>query len=301
MTMWKDEVDRWLDQYLGDKSKHAMAEANRDMVVRVVGGMGPDKPDIDSSAGAHVVFNIAAVHVSSFCRPGGTEKPYKNTYDLVAQARLGGAPAKGPSALRTVVDQIIEHCTSLKPDNLYFGAVEVNGSGIRFYGDICLVLKSTLVDAGTTVLNSNSYDLIRPPSTPAGAAPYVPGLQKQLSEMIGKWSSDLGSMAVLKTFDALPHTSRRLTTGAISGAILDDEDYLEVLKIDTFSALDLQEARVSAPDTAAEMQIGERTRLGPCPSMGELQWRKQRLAANRALNAEGVAMRVVTTNGRVRA
>jgi hypothetical protein len=301
MKIWKDEVDKYLKTYLGDQSKMAMAEANRDMVVRVLGGMGPDKPDIDSSAGAHAVFNIAAVHVPSFCRPRGNEKPYKNTYDLAAEARLGDTPAKGPSALRTLVDELIEHCTQLSSDNLYFAAVEVNGSGIRFYGDVCLVLKSASVDANTTVLNSNSYDLIRPPSTPAGADPDVLGLQNQLSEMIGKWSNDLGNMGVLKAFDALPHTNRRLTTGTVSGAILDDEDYLEVLKVGTFSARDLQESRVSASDTAAEMQIGERTRLGPCPSMGELQWRKQRLAANRALNAEGVAMRVVTTNGRVRA
>jgi hypothetical protein len=301
MKIWKDEVDKYLKSYLGDQSKMAMAEANRDMVVRVLGGMGPDKPDIDSSAGAHVVFNIAAVHVPSFCRPGANEKPYKNTYDLAAEARLGGTPAKGPSALRTLVDELIEHCTQLSSDNLYFAAVEVNGSGIRFYGDICLVLKSASVDANTTVLNSNSYDLIRPPSTPAGAGPDVLGLRNQLSEMIGKWSNDLGNMGVLKAFDALPHTNRRLTTGTISGSILDDEDYLEVLKVGTFSARDLQESRVSASDTAAEMQIGERTRLGPCPSIGELQWRKQRLAANRALNAEDVAMRVVTTNGRVRA
>jgi hypothetical protein len=41
-----------------------------------------------------------------------------------------------------------------------------------------------------------------------------------------------------------------------------DEDYLEVLKLGSFDAGGLQEARVSAADAAAEGQIGELLRLG---------------------------------------
>ena len=40
------------------------------------------------------------------------------------------------------------------PDNIYFGAVEINGAGIRFYGDVCLVLKEGAVTQETTILRS---------------------------------------------------------------------------------------------------------------------------------------------------
>ena len=139
-----------------------------------------------------------------------------------------------------------------------------------------------------------------PPITPAGAAPDIPALTLLIDQMAGEWQANTGHLAALKSFDILQHTARRLTTGQISDAILEDEDYLEVLKAGTFGANDLQEARVSAADTAAEIQIGERTRLGPCPSLAEIQWRKQRLAAQRSLAASGVTVRVITTSGRTR-
>jgi hypothetical protein len=91
-----------------------------------------------------------------------------------------------------------------------------------------------------------------------------------------------------------------MTTGQISETVLDDEEYLEVLKVGSFDASDLQEARLSAADVAAEEQIGTQLRLGPCPSLGELQWRKHRRAATKALQDRGVRARTVTTSGRVR-
>jgi hypothetical protein len=61
-------------------------------------------------------------------------------------------------------------------------------------------------------------------------------------------------MAALKTFALRLVTERRLTTGQISAAVLEDEDYLEILKVGSFRPANLQEARVSATDTAAETQ-----------------------------------------------
>ena len=107
-------------------------------------------------------------------------------------------------------------------------------------------------------------------------------------------------MAVLKAIAVRNVSVRRLTTGQISDLILDDEDYLEVLKIGSFDAVSLPEAGVSAAEAAAEGQNGDRLRLGSCPSLVELQWRKHRRAAVKALQGRGIRTRVVTTSGRTR-
>lgn len=277
-----------------------MSAANADMVRRVVAGMGPDKNTVDPACGARVAMNMAAVHVPSFCAAPQDGKAYKNTYDLKKTPRLGDILPGNKIPLRVMVDEALCSVTGSKEYEIYFGAVEVNGSGIRFYGDVCLILNTDEIAQNTVVLTSNSYDLVRPPITPTGSTPTAIALKAQVATMAGTWSSDTPDIAVVKTFASREVSERRLTTGQISDAILDDEDYLEVLKLGSFDASSLQEARVSAADTAAEGQVGEQLRLGLCPSLAELQWRKHRRAAVRALQEHGVRTRVITTSGRVR-
>jgi hypothetical protein len=276
-----------------------MAAANADMVRRVIRGMGPDKNVADSACGARVAINIAAVHVAAFCSQRPTA--YKNNYDLKKTPRLGSSGPNVDIPVRLLVDQILCSVTNSRPEEIYFGAVEVNGSGIRFYGDICFILKTDAIKSDTVVLTSNSYDLVRPPITLAGHKPQVKNLETHVKTMAGRWDNDTPEMAVLKVFARLIAPGRRLTTGQVSEAVLDDEDYLEVLKIGSFDVSKLQEARLSAADAAAEAQVGEQLRLGSCPSLAELQWRKHRRAAVKALQAQGIQSRVITTSGRVRA
>ena len=299
MTDWAKLVESYITRYSDEEEK--TAAANAEMVMRVVRGQGPDKSTVDESSGARAVANLAAVHVPAFCKEPASNRPYKNAYDLKTASRLGSIPAGTPIPLRSIVDDVIEKVTGITPDNLYFAAVEINGAGVRFYGDMCLVLKAAEIPDATVVLDRNSYDLVRPPVTPSGSAPDHTKMADALKDMRGQWGNpDLSWMSVVKVFDSRPHHRRRLTTGQVSAAVLDDEDYLEVLKVGSFSAKDLQEARVSAADTAAETKILERLRLGPCPSLAELHWRKHRVAAARALHAAGVPTRVVTGAGRVR-
>lgn len=279
-------------------SAGSMADANANMVRRVFHGQGPDKDERDLARGARVAVNIAAVHVPAFCSAGVTA--YKNTYDLGETRLLGNIPAGDPIPVRTLVDGILATITSVSAKNIYFGAVEVNGSGIRFYGDVCFILKSEKVDAQTVVLDSNSYDLVRPPITLAGQAPVANNLECHAQAKAGLWADDTPDMAVLKTMAVRNIAERRLTTGQISDSVLDDEDYLEVLMVGSFGVGDLEEARTFAADAAGQGQISEQLRLGPCPTLAELQWRKHRLAAVRALQKHGVRSRVVTTSGRVR-
>jgi len=229
------------------------------------------------------------------------ERAYKNTYDLGKTTLLGKVPQGATVSLRALVDKALCSVTNSGEHEIYFGAVEVNGSGIRFYGDICFVLKTAVVDNDTVVLTSNSYDLVRPPITQAGTKPKAATLLSRVKTMAGLWDNDLPEMTVLKALSARNVTERRLTTGQVSDVVLNDEDYLEVLKLGSFDASDLQEVRVSAADAAAEGQISEQLRLGLCPNLAELQWRKHRRAAVKALQGCGIRTRVITTSGRVRA
>lgn len=291
-TNWINEVN--------SRIRSDMADANADMIRRVLYGMGPDKSTRDAACGAHVAMNIAAVYVPSFCNPKPGQKAYKNTHDLGTTPSLEDIPRGAPIPNRTLVDSLIETVAQISPKEIYYGAVEVNGSGIRFYGDFCFILKPDIIEDDTVVLMTNSYDLVRPPMTPAGSSPDVCVLEPKLRDMSGLWKDDTPEMAVLKTFLTRNISERRLTTGQISEAILEDEDYMEVLKVGTFNATGLQEVRVSAAEAANEAHISEKLRLGPCPTLSELQWRKHRRAAVRALQQQGIRTRVVTTSGRIR-
>ena len=290
----------WSDRVAAYKGKIAaaaepMLDANCDMIDRAMRGMGPDKLTVDHALGARVVMNIASVHVPSFCAQN-----YKNTYDLGKTTVMGDLPPGSVVPARALVDAVLSALTGKSEKEIYFGAIELNGTGIRFYGDICLVLKADQISADTIILNSNSYDLMRPPITAAGKTPTQDDLAPHAADMHGLWGTDKHHIATLKVIVRLDPTERRFTTGQISKIVLNDEDYLEVLKIGSFTAAQLQEARLSVADAAAETQIGERELLGPTPSLAESQWRKHRRAAGAALGAANVTTRIVTTSGRVR-
>jgi hypothetical protein len=285
---WQGKLDARLTEVVQDGNRQkAMVEANVEMVRRAVAGLGPDTSDHVPELGARMVANMAAVHVPAF-----SKSSYKNRYDL----GKGG----DPKSVREIVDAALEKVTGAKKEHMYFGAVELQGSGIRFYGDICLVLKRQKIAPETTVLWSNSYDLVRPPITPDPTNIKEADLPQAAQGMAGRWGNDAAQMAALKTLAVRIVTERRLTMGQISEAVLEDEDYLEILKIGTFEAKDLQEARTSAADVAAEAGILERLRTGPCPTLAELHWRKHRRAAAVALRKQRIEVRAVTTSGRVR-
>src|SRR4029079_16002742 len=78
------------------------------------------------------------------------------------KVRLGDSM---PVPTRLGVDEALAKLTAGPKESIYFGAVELNGTGVRFYGDLCLILAPQNVPQTTVILESNSYDLVRPPST----------------------------------------------------------------------------------------------------------------------------------------
>ncbi|MFJ7793840.1 hypothetical protein [Pseudomonas sp. NPDC096950] len=274
--------------------KRAFAIANGKAVDGVVKDLGPD-PGSKAGGGVRVVFNMSNEHIPTFC--ADTVGGYKNSYDLGKTIRLGDVIPTPPPKLRELVDYAVSKATGIAADEIYFGAVEVNGSGVRFYGDYCLVLKDTQTDEW--VLDRNSYDIARPPLSWNG-----PLDQKQMIKNVesisGKWSADLGHMLVVKTFSSVRVSSRRLTVGQISNAVLNDEDYVEVLRKGSFTTADIAEVRTSATDAARESAIADRALHGPIPSAMELLWRRRRLEAEHAMTNRGLTVRVVTAPGRIR-
>ncbi|GBQ24903.1 hypothetical protein AA12717_1924 [Gluconacetobacter sacchari DSM 12717] len=256
---------------------------------------GMPKTNVDTisenASRAKCVVNISSEHVPGFCLGGSNA--YLNAYDLV---RLGKNP-KAVSQTRARVDQVLAGLVGRPAKDIYFVAAELNGTGIRFYGDICLVLKATKALAQSVILESNSYDLVRAPKS--AMTPTEEELQREAQHMSGHWGADLSAVAAIKIF-AYRQSQRRLTTGQVSDGLLDDEDYIEVLRIGSFSVKDVKEARLSAAGVAQDGRIDERLRSGPIPDAASLKWRHQRRQAERSLVHNGVPVRVVSTTSRTR-
>ncbi len=256
---------------------------------------GMPKANVDTisenASRAICVVNISSEHVPGFCLDGSNA--YLNAYDLV---RLGINP-KAVSRTRRRVDQALEVIVGGSAKDIYFVAAELNGTGIRFYGDICLVLESAENLAESVILESNSYDLVRAPKSAITTTDDE--LQREARNMSGHWGEDLSAVAAIKIF-AYRQSQRRLTTGQVSDGLLDDEDYIEVLRIGSFSVKDVKEARLSAASVAQDGRIDERLRSGPVPDAASLKWRHQRRQAERSLVQHGVPVRVVSTTSRTR-
>jgi hypothetical protein len=278
-------------------------EANAAAVQSAVIGRGPDTTVVDPEAGVCAVVNISSVHVPAFVRRSLSldPKPYKNGYDL--GKFVVGTPAP-PRARKTreLVDAALPLLGRSARDH-YYCAVELNGSGVRFYGDVSLVLKPSEVHPGTVVLDRNSFDLMRKPLLDRiDSARPNQELERQrvAAQLAGLWGTDLPAMATTKILGASPQQPRRLTTAQISDALLEDEDYLEVLRFGSFGVAHLREARLSASDVAVDARIGDRARIGPAPDFAALLWRHRRRRAERSLRSAGVLVTVATTSGRSR-
>ncbi len=282
----------------------AYAVANRDAIGGALSGCGPDSKIPDPGTGSRAVANIPAVHVPSFVAlsRAGDPRPYKNAYDN-GKFRIGDLPgAELPT--RVVVDQALPLPDGRGPKDVYFCAVELNGSGIRFYGDVALVLRPDRVDDDTILLDRNSYDLVREPIKTwiesAGPTDRAKAMRRRAREMSGPWRDALVPMVAIRVFERRAVVARRLTMGQISDAVLDDEDYIEVLRIGSFGAADLQEARFSSADAALDALIADRLRNGPVPRMEAILWRARRRKAEKVLRRAGIRTTVVVTSGRLK-
>ena len=129
-----DHADAWADY----------RTANAEMIERTLRGTGPHATSV-SKGGMRVVYNISTAYIPNFMRAsaaGPAADP--NRYDIKKANRQLGAGTSGAD-LRERIDDVVAAVgwpggTNVRED-LYYGAVELNGAGIRYFGDACLVLK----------------------------------------------------------------------------------------------------------------------------------------------------------------
>jgi hypothetical protein len=136
---WKQRLDSWL----AGKSQ-SFQPANRLAITKSLA---------DPETGLRMVVNIPADALLSFLRAG----KYLNIYENPV---VGGKP-RTPSPKRQEVDGWLG--LEGHPREYYFGAVAAGGTGIRFYGEYCMVLRRDAVPPDTRIFDRNSYDLAYPP------------------------------------------------------------------------------------------------------------------------------------------
>lgn len=307
-TTWRDNKEELLSE-IGDNNVKSYRRADAELVRLAMDGYGPDSNKKVPQSGMRVVCNISSAHIAAVLtgEARGDPKPYKNRYDLAAQGRdpqTVGPVVPTPLSLREQIDSVIASLVSTKDGkDFYYAAIELNGTGIRYFGDLCMVLKPDRTDANTLVLYKNSYDLSRSPlreETFVNNSLDIAKAIDKAKELRGVWPDDVMDMAACKILDGANPTERRLTTGMVSAGVLVDEDYLEVIRLKSFGASSLEEIRLSAPEVAVEGRVADRLRSGPAPSFAELQWRHRRRGAERISAQMSVPTRVVTTSGRAR-
>ncbi|MBL6653367.1 MAG: hypothetical protein ISP49_17350 [Reyranella sp.] len=289
-----------------ESAVRAFRNADAEMIAKAIRGLGPESIKASPAAGARIVFNISSAHFPAVL--GRPEEPgrYRNRYDIAAKLTIGSsapAPLKDPT-LRELVDSVVASLIRRKTGRrLYYGAVELNGSGVRYFGDICMVLRPAEGDACTLVLERNSYDLARSPikeRIEKSSKRWKSAARGEAKKLKGSWPTDVPDMVACKILDGSPPSERRLTTGSISSGVLADEDYVEVIRVGSFGPSKLEEARVSAADAGAEARIADRISQGPSPSLVEMMWRHRRRACERLASAHGISTRVVLSLGRMR-
>jgi hypothetical protein len=308
-SKWQQRVARVVRRLTGKyHSLKQFAHANVDAIENALEGKGPDAKAPDPLAGVRAVVNIASVHVPNFCERSRThpKQAYLNSYDLKkSNVRVGGAPPDKYWSNREVVDDALAPIHGHAMNEVYFAAAELNGAGIRFYGDICLVLQPAEIAAVTAVLDRNSYDVLRAPFRDAvdrfdSAADQQAARQHILEALSGSFRPDLRTMGAVKVLVTTGERDRRFSTGQISTGILDDEDYIEILKIGSFDVDGIETVRLSAAEAALESHVDQRVQGSPAAAHSMNLWLMDRRMAVRALADAGLDITVIATSGRVK-
>jgi hypothetical protein len=172
--------------------------------------------------------------------------------------------------------------------NYYFGAVALGGTGVRFYGELCMVLKRDSVRPETKLFDRDSYDLLLPPLK---SHPNVAGMLR------GQWS-DIVDILTIRLLPELGNTNRLITTGTVSELILHDQEFVEAHYDQPITPSSIEEIRQSPDEVALETRILARHRAGLPLSAIELLWLHRRGQLMQELESRGVDYRIVTLHGR---
>lgn len=230
--------------------------------------------------GVRAVVNIGADALFSVLQEGR----YRNAYE---RPRIAGRD-RDPSPKRREIDQLV---LGERAPQTYFGAVSMGGTGCRFYGEFCMVLRPEHVD-GAEIFDRNSYDIANPPLAA------VSDKVKLVRTLAGRWPQDLGPILTLKILPTLRNNGRLTTPGQVSDEILRDEDFVEIHVDVPFGPGELEEVRRSPEESTAALELRDQRAQGESLTMAEQIWLDQRDRTERELRRRGVRVRTVTTTGR---
>ncbi len=234
----------------------------------------------DEECGLRMVVNIGNAALLSVLEEGR----YRNLYE---SPEIGGEPPKEVSETREKVDGMLG-----LDEQTYFGAVALGGSGVRYYGEYCMVLTRDAVDKCTTELfDRDSYDILVPPLADLD-------LSRLIARLKGKWKIDLEAMVAMKVLPELVHERRLVTSGTVSEAVLRDQEFIEVHLRGPFAISDIEEIRESPDEVAIEARIADKQDKGRFVSAVEAEWVRRRDEAAAAIDRAGIPTRVVTMHGR---
>ena len=233
----------------------------------------------DVETGLRVVVNITAYSLLTVL----DENQYKNLYDRPA---IGGVP-RVPSDQRVKVDRTLGLGRTT-----YFGAVALGGTGVRFYGEYCMVLTLGQVDPDTRLFDRDSFDILL---EPLDTLPLTPA---QIEALRGRWGRDRVDMAVLRVLPEIGHDLRLVTSGTISDAVLKDQEFIEVHRDGSFAPREIEEIRESPDETAIEMSLRSRADRGIALTQVEQEWLGRRDKVVEKLAELGIQHRIVTLHGR---
>lgn len=276
---WAERRQRVLDHSY-DGFNGGFAAANSAEIKRMALARG-------DHAQLHVIFNIGADALAEYMRSDN----YKNIYECP----MVGSKVLKPSATRRQVDELI----GLAPaENFYFCAASIGGTGMRYYGEYCVALKSP--DDQVSVkegLDRNSYDLIK---APLAALLDVDNPKSRVDRLKFKFrSTEFADMLAVKVLQHQSFRPRLLTAGNIGEAVLSDEDYVELFHEDKIRRNTILEVRSHPEDEMTETAIQARWERGGSVSPQQLLWLQRRQAARKAMDANDIVHRVVSGSGRV--
>ncbi len=269
---WTDRLNNWLHERSPEYKKFYIANASN--IVQSI---------LNGETALKMVVNIPADALLGFLR----EKKYENTYE---RKILMGKDLQSVNARRQRVDK------ELFGDDFkeyYFGAVALGGSGVRFYGEYCMVLQDIEVDPGTQIMDRNSWDIEFEPLSTYNKTEVVGHLK-------GNWDADVTTIAKLKVLPQPLESVRLTTTGTVSDAILHDESFIEVHKRGSIKPQMLYEVRESTTGPSIEAQLRYRCSHGQSLSPEEAIWMTRRAYVNRNLANERIRTRIVETVGRTK-
>jgi hypothetical protein len=273
--------------------------ANGDAIRRIVGG-APIDAGGRKRDGVRIVVNVACANVVDVLAHG-----FLNRHELAGErvGDDGSTRNRIDAAIADIAHTFADDGTdpfrrAIEPDALHYAALELNGAGVRYFGDMCLVIDPEIVDDAQVVLEENSYNVGREPvRSEVGEDPAA--LRAALLGSADRWSSraDLIARKVLAVTPAAD--DRLLTIAAVGRGILDDEEYIEVPLTVAVRPERVTAARTTAGEMARELAIASAPGLS-APPQADLVWLSARRRAARALSDADVPILVVTHEGRQR-